>query len=207
MFESLLLCLHCIPCMVLHLSLHLLSLQFVDEVGLTHVAQHPARLRGSHNVLSHLPLHSQQPSRALGLLIPIGGIHMIQPRSPLPVYSLVTSPTAAAANPTVTGISRTPRDTLKGRFSQLQRQDTLKEMSPGNRGGPTDPKASGEMSGNSRSDSLSCRKNQGCFSVQQPSSPRTETRNLEVSTDAHVTERCVYRKSSQGQTETPSSQT
>ncbi|AWP04814.1 putative transcription factor HIVEP3-like [Scophthalmus maximus] len=77
----------------------------VDEVGPTHIAQHPPRPRGAHNLLSHLPLHSQQPSRAPSLLIPIGGIHMIQPRSLLPLYSLVSSP---AVNPAGTGDQGVP---------------------------------------------------------------------------------------------------
>ncbi|XP_028317734.1 transcription factor HIVEP2-like [Gouania willdenowi] len=59
-----------------------------------HISSNASRPRGSH-VLSHLPLHSQQPSRALSLLIPIGGIHMIQPRSTLPLYNLRSSSTAA----------------------------------------------------------------------------------------------------------------
>ncbi|XP_050934901.1 transcription factor HIVEP3 [Lates calcarifer] len=133
----------------------------VDEVGLTHITPHPTRLRGAHNLLSHLPLHSQQPSRAPSLLIPIGGIHMIQPRSPLPLYSLVCSPTTATANPTGAGTSWRPSNALKGRFSLLQRQDTLKEMSPSSRASPTGPETSGETS----PDSLSHRKSRGCFSI------------------------------------------
>ncbi|XP_023268946.1 transcription factor HIVEP3-like [Seriola lalandi dorsalis] len=179
----------------------------VDEVGLTHITPHPVRLRGAHNLLSHLPLHSQQPSRAPSLLIPIGGIHMIQPRSPLPLYRLVSSPAAATVNPTGTGTSWRPGGSLKGRFPQLPRQDTLKETSPSSRGSPAHPEALGEMSGSSRPDALLNRKSQGCFSVQRAPSPRTETRHPEVSTDAHVTGRCVYHESAQGQNETPSSQT
>ncbi|XP_040908945.1 transcription factor HIVEP2 [Toxotes jaculatrix] len=179
----------------------------VDEVGLIHITPHPTRLRGAHNLLSHLPLHSQQPSRAPSLLIPIGGIHMIQPRSPLPLYSLVSSPAAATANPAGPGTSWRLSDASKGRFPLLRRQDTLKETSPGGRTDPADPKASGEMSGSSHSDSLSHRKSQSRFSIQQPSSPRTETRRPEVSTDTHVTERCVYPDNTQGQKKTPSSQT
>ncbi|KAM9340298.1 transcription factor HIVEP3 [Symphorus nematophorus] len=163
----------------------------VDEVGLTHVTPHPTRPRVAHNLLSHLPLHSQQPSRSPSLLIPIGGIHMIQPRSLLPLYSLVSSPAAAtAANPAGTSWR-------KGRFSLLQRQDTLKETSPSSPSSPPDH-------GSSRSDALSHRKSRGCFSVQQA---ETETRRPEVNTDAHVTERCVYPETTQGQKKAPSSQT
>ncbi|XP_055750034.1 transcription factor HIVEP3-like isoform X2 [Salvelinus fontinalis] len=54
---------------------------------------------GQWGVLSHLPLHSQQLARTANLLIPIGGIHMVQPRTS-PLYSLVTSPVAAKDTPT-----------------------------------------------------------------------------------------------------------
>ncbi|KAG8005027.1 Transcription factor HIVEP3 [Nibea albiflora] len=178
----------------------------VDEVGLTHITPHPTRPRGAHNLLSHLPLHSQQPSRGPSLLIPIGGIHMIQPRSLLPLYSLVSSPTAATANSA--GTSWRLSDAPKGRLSLLQRQDTLKETSPSSPASPPEPRALGGTSGISRSDAPLHRKSRGFFSVQQqPSSPGTETRRPEVNTDAHVTERCVYPETKQGQKKAPSSQT
>ncbi|XP_029370468.1 transcription factor HIVEP3 [Echeneis naucrates] len=170
-----------------------------DEASLTHTTPHSTRLRGPHNLLSHLPLHSQQPSRAPSLLIPIGGIHMIQPRSPLPLYSLVTSPAAATVSPTGAGMSCRLRDTLKGRFSKQQRQDTLIEMSSSTRASPVSTEALGETPGSSHSDALSHKKSQGCC-------PRTETRHPEKSTAEHVTERCDY-DIAQGQKETPSSQT
>lgn len=44
-------------------------------------APHPCRSRPAHNLLSHLPLHSQRSEATPTLLIPIGGIHMIQPRA------------------------------------------------------------------------------------------------------------------------------
>lgn len=178
----------------------------MDEVGPTHITPHPTRPRGAQNLLSHLPLHSQLPSRAPSLLIPIGGIQMIQPRSPLPMYSLVCGPTAATANPAVTG---TPwrLDAPKARFSLLQQRDTLKEAPPSSRSCPPDPEALGGMSGISRSDSLPHRRRQGCFNVLQPSSPGTETRHPGVNTDAHVTERSVYPETTQGQKKAPSSQT
>ncbi|XP_041868149.1 transcription factor HIVEP3 [Melanotaenia boesemani] len=87
----------------------------VHGLALTHIAQQPSRSRGSSNLLSHLPLHSQQPSRAPSLLIPIGGIHMIQPRSPLPLYRLVSSPSASRG---------------KGRLAVPPLQDALREASP-----------------------------------------------------------------------------
>uniref|UniRef100_A0A3P9PI30 HIVEP zinc finger 3a n=1 Tax=Poecilia reticulata TaxID=8081 RepID=A0A3P9PI30_POERE len=59
------------------------------------ISPHPARPRGTNRLLSHLPLHSQQPGRTPSLLIPIGGIHMVQPRSTLPLYRLVASPAAS----------------------------------------------------------------------------------------------------------------
>ncbi|XP_022070935.1 transcription factor HIVEP3 [Acanthochromis polyacanthus] len=175
----------------------------VAEVGLTHVTPHPQRPRGAHNLLSHLPLHSQQPSRAPNLLIPIGGIHMIQPRSPLPMYKLVSSPAAAPANPTGTGASRRPSDAPKGRLALPQRWDTLKETLPSSQASPPHPGASGQMPVGARLH----RKSQGCFGVQQPSSPGTETRHAEVSRDAPVTERRVYPETTQGQKKAPSSQT
>lgn len=139
----------------LPLSLLYLVLQSVDEVGLTHFTPHPTRPRVAHNLLSHLPLHSQHPGRSPSHLIPIGGIHMIQPRSTLPVYSLVSSPIAATASPAGTSwrLSDAPK---QGRFPLPQRQDTLKET--GSRARPQDP-------GSGRSDALSHR---GCFGVQSP---------------------------------------
>ncbi|KAM8841492.1 uncharacterized protein hivep3a isoform 2-T3 [Spinachia spinachia] len=87
-----------------------------DEEGLTQGPPRPMRPRGAHTLLSHLPLHSQAPSRSPSLLIPVGGIHMIQPRSTLPLYSLVSSPAAPAAG--LAGRSRTLRDPPKGRVPQ-----------------------------------------------------------------------------------------
>ncbi|XP_007558530.1 transcription factor HIVEP3 [Poecilia formosa] len=67
-----------------------------DESSLVPIiGPHPARPRGTNRLLSHLPLHSQQPGRTPSLLIPIGGIHMVQPRSTLPLYRLVASPAAS----------------------------------------------------------------------------------------------------------------
>ncbi|XP_034402006.1 transcription factor HIVEP3 [Cyclopterus lumpus] len=178
---------------------------FVDNVGLTHTTPHHTRPRGAHTLLSHLPMHSQQPNRAPSLLLPIGGIHMIQPRSTLPLYSLVSSPAAATAGPA--GRSWKLSDAPKGRFPLLQHQDTLKEPSPNSRAGTQDPEASGGVSGSGRSDALLHRNGRGCFGVRQPSSTGTETRPPEVVTDVHVTEVCVYPQSTQGQKKAPSSQT
>ncbi|XP_013887894.1 putative protein TPRXL isoform X2 [Austrofundulus limnaeus] len=61
----------------------------VKDTGLV-FNQHPTQPGGSSSLLSHLPLHSQQPCRTPTLLISIGGIHMIQPRSTLPLYDLVS---------------------------------------------------------------------------------------------------------------------
>lgn len=167
----------------------------MGEIGLSHFAPHPTRQSGTHNVLSHLPLHSQQPSRAPSLLIPIGGIHMIQPRSFLPLYSLLCSPPATAANPAGTGTPRRLTGAPKARLSLLQRQDTLK--------GSSDPKAPGQAAAGY----LLHRKRQGCFSVQQPSSLEKEMRHQEESADAPVTQRPVYPETAQGQRDTASSQT
>ncbi|XP_031134421.2 transcription factor HIVEP3 isoform X1 [Sander lucioperca] len=163
----------------------------VDEFGLSHIPTHPARPRRALNVLSHLPLHSQGASRSPSLLIPIGGIHMIQPRSTLPLYSLVSSPVAATAS--LAGTSWRLRDAPKGRFPPLQRHDTLEEPWQHGQASPQ-----GGMSGSGRSDALLHR--------NRPS-PGTETRHLAVDTDAHVTERCVYPETTQGQKKAPSSQT
>lgn len=177
----------------------------MHEVGLTPITSHPTRPRAAHNLLSHLPLHSQQPSRAPSFLIPIGGIHMIQPRSLLSLSSLVSSPTAATANPA--GTSWRLSNARKGRSSLLQRQDTLKDRSPSSPASTSDPGASGPTSRISQSDALMNRKRQGCSGVQQPSSPGTETGRLEVNTDTLVTERCVYPETTQGQKKASSSQT
>ncbi|KAK2830053.1 hypothetical protein Q5P01_017984 [Channa striata] len=175
----------------------------VNEVGLTHIPPNPTRLRGAHNLLSHLPLHSQQLGRAPSQLIPIGGIHMIQPRSPLPFYSLVSSPTATTAKPSGAEASWRLSDPPKTRFSLLQRQDTLKEMTASGRASLPDPEELGV--GSNQSDTPLRKKTQECFGVGQLSSPGTETRHPEVSTD--VRERCVYSESTQGQKKAPSSQT
>lgn len=197
--------------------------QFVDEVGPTYVAPYPGRTRGALNILSHLPLHSQQLSRAPSLLIPIGGIHMIQPRSYLPLYSLVSSPTPHTANPPATGVERGEswraglNSPPKGRLL-LQRQDTLQEAELSNRTSPQDPATTGETSGSSQSAGPPHREGlrEGCFSIRELPSPGTETRwspsdtkpsTLHTeATDAHVTERSVYPSTSQGQ-KTPSSPT
>ena len=169
-----------------------LLLQPVDEVSLTHIPQQSTRPRGATNLLSHLPLHSQQPSRAPSLLIPIGGIHMIQPRSPLPVYSLVSSRTAATA------ASRTPSDAPKGRLAVEQRQDALKEQSPCGPSSPQSPERTGQTPAGDLLHTQS-----RSFAAQQQSSPATETRRP----GSPVRERHVYVESSQGQKKAPSSQT
>ncbi|XP_029022522.1 transcription factor HIVEP3 [Betta splendens] len=172
----------------------------VEEVGLTHVAPLPTRLRGAHNLLSHLPLHSQQLSRASSQLIPIGGIHMIQPRSPLPLYSLVSPPTAVTSRPAGSGTSWRISSTPKTRSPLLlqQQQDPLKEVTSGSRASPTDDAASGGMPRSSQSDAPLRRQNQGCSIQLLP-------QHLEVGADS--TETCVYPETTQGQKKTPSSQT
>lgn len=171
---------------------------FVDDVGLPHLPSHHMRPRGAHNLLSHLPLHSQQPSRAPNMLIPIGGIHMIQPRSPLQMYSLLSSPTANTSE-----ASMRLSDAPKGRLALPHRQDALKEMPLSSRTSLPNPEAAGQMPAGV----VPHRKSRGCFTVQQPSSPGAETSHPEVSADAPVTERRVYPENSQGQKKAPSSQT
>ncbi|XP_034747055.1 transcription factor HIVEP3 [Etheostoma cragini] len=166
----------------------------LDEFGLSHISAHPTRPRRALNVLSHLPLHSQGASRSPSLLIPIGGIHMIQPRSTLPLYSLVSSPVAATAS--LAGSSWRLRDAPKERFPLLQRHDTLKEPWQHSQASPQDPEGLGGKY--SRSDALL---------HSNPPSPGTETSHLEVDTVARVTERCGYPETPQGQKKAPSSQT
>ncbi|XP_069567602.1 transcription factor HIVEP3 [Brachyistius frenatus] len=166
----------------------------VDEVGLTHNTVHPARPRGAHNLLSHLPLHSQQPGRSQSLLISIGGMHMIQPRSLIPLYSLVSSATANTATP---GAPRRPSDAPKGRLALPLHWDALKETSPRSRASPPHAEESGPTHG----------KSPGCFGIQRPPSPGTETRHPEVSTDAPVTERRVHPENTAGQKKAPPSHT
>lgn len=156
------------------------------------------RPRGAHNLLSHLPLHSQQPSRAPNMLIPIGGIHMIPPRSPLQMYSFLSSTTANTS-----GASMRLSEAPKGRLALPHRQDVLKEMPLSSQASLPNPEATGQMPAGV----VPNKKNQGSFSIQQPLSPRTETTHLEVSADAPVRERCVYPENSQGQKKAPSSQT
>lgn len=92
----------------------------------------PQRTRGPDNLLRHLPLHSQQPGRAPSLLIPIGGIHMIQPRSLLPLYTLVSSPSLSPP-----GTSWRFSDAPKRR-SPPQRRDWLRTDPPGSRAASPD---------------------------------------------------------------------
>lgn len=180
----------------------------MDEVGPAYVSPFPSRTRGTSNILSHLPSHSQQPSRAPNLLIPIGGIHMIQPTSYLPLYSLVSSPAPHThTNPFPTRMDRARLNTPpKGRLL-LQRQDTLQEAELGDPTNPQDPEASG------RSRALGEGFREGRFSIRElpetrwpPPDAKPSTLYAEEATDAHVTERCVYPDTSQGQ-KTPSSQT
>ncbi|KAL0962173.1 hypothetical protein UPYG_G00336660 [Umbra pygmaea] len=82
------------------------SVQQSDEVHPSHL---PTRTRpsqeGHGGVLSHLPLHSQHLTRTPNLMIPIGGIHMVQPRSS-PLYSMVTSPLTAQDTPIMAGMDQ-----------------------------------------------------------------------------------------------------
>ncbi|XP_011479379.1 transcription factor HIVEP3 [Oryzias latipes] len=103
------------------------STQLRDDASLAHITVQPPRLRGAINLLSHLPLHSQQSSRTLSLLIPIGGIHMIQPRSTLPLYSLRGSSRAP------TPLCDSPKET---------QQAVLREASPSSRTAPPSPDSS-----------------------------------------------------------------
>ncbi|XP_029591054.1 transcription factor HIVEP3 isoform X2 [Salmo trutta] len=82
------------------------SVQEDDELRPPLLSPRTRPSRGGHGgVLSHLPLHSQQLARTTNLMIPIGGIHMVQPRTS-PLYSLVTSPVAAKYTPTPARMDR-----------------------------------------------------------------------------------------------------
>ncbi|KAJ7991424.1 hypothetical protein DPEC_G00283700 [Dallia pectoralis] len=73
---------------------------------LPHLSPRTRPSHGDHGgVLSHLPLHSQQLAWTPNLMIPIGGIHMVQHRTS-PLYSLVTSPTAGQNTPNLAGVDR-----------------------------------------------------------------------------------------------------
>lgn len=104
----------------------------------THFCPHLGQPRGGHSVLSHLPLHSQQPARAPSLMIPIGGIHMIQART-APLYTLARSPTSAPTSRHPSQMDRSPQKAGQSeappasRSSPLQPQDTLKETGPPSR--------------------------------------------------------------------------
>ncbi|MEQ2194343.1 hypothetical protein XENOCAPTIV_027777, partial [Xenoophorus captivus] len=128
------------------------------------ISPHTTWPQGTNKLLSHLPLHSQQPSRTLSLLIPIGGIHMVQPRSTLPLYSLVGSRTASSI------LSEAP----KVKLAVPQQQDTHKEMLANSRGGPQNPPATEQTPAGDKS-----------LTVPQPSTSRTGTER---------TDRNVYTK-------------
>ncbi|KAK5621044.1 hypothetical protein CRENBAI_014860 [Crenichthys baileyi] len=122
------------------------------------ISPHTTWPQGTNKLLSHLPLHSQQPSRTLSLLIPIGGIHMVQPRSTLPLYSLVGSRTASNI------LSEAP----KVKLEVPQQQDTHKEMLASSRGGPQNPQAAEQTPAGDKS-----------LTVPQPSTSRTGTERTE----------------------------
>uniref|UniRef100_A0A1A8H2Y4 Immunodeficiency virus type I enhancer binding protein 3a n=1 Tax=Nothobranchius korthausae TaxID=1143690 RepID=A0A1A8H2Y4_9TELE len=148
-----------------------------SEASLIHISPHLTRVRGLNNLLSHLPLHSQQPNRSPSLLIPIGGIHMIQPRSTLPLYSLVCSQTALTADPT-------SPSSPTGRFSV-----TLQQNAP-NETDQEEPEISGQSSAGEEG-----------VSVQQAST------HGKVIGHPDSLERHVYINTNQGQKTPPSSQT
>ncbi|XP_055732811.1 transcription factor HIVEP3-like isoform X2 [Salvelinus fontinalis] len=82
------------------------SVQENDEARLPILSPRTRPSRGGHGgVFSHLPLHSQQLARTPKLMIPIGGIHMVQPRTSRH-YSLVTSPVASQNTPTPAKMDR-----------------------------------------------------------------------------------------------------
>ncbi|CAB1320786.1 unnamed protein product [Coregonus sp. 'balchen'] len=110
------------------------SVQEDDEVRPPLLSPRTRPSRGGHaGVLSHLPLHSQQLARTPNLMIPIGGIHMVQPRTS-PHYSLVTSPVAAQNTPTPARMDRsmaaqnTPTQAAIDRTRSSQDTSTLTGM-------------------------------------------------------------------------------
>ncbi|XP_030645201.1 transcription factor HIVEP3 [Chanos chanos] len=79
------------------------------------VLSRPKLHRESHRVLSHLPLHSQQPTPTLSLMISIGGIQMVQARTTLHLH-----PAPAPAPPQRTAsISDRERDVGAGLRSKV----------------------------------------------------------------------------------------
>ncbi|KAM3858611.1 transcription factor HIVEP3 [Diretmus argenteus] len=186
-----------------------------DEAGPSHFTALP---RGAHSVLSHLPLHSQHPARTPSLMIPIGGIHMIQPRSTPPPYSLASGTTTPTpANPCPAGTNRLSEapPAAAARFSLLRRQDTLKETGAscsrtGLRGDCSEVK--GGKSGTSLQ--LACLPPAGLPLASLPPgqcSHRETKPSQAKASDLHhestdVTKRCVYPETAQGQ-KAPSAQT
>ncbi|XP_015251333.1 PREDICTED: transcription factor HIVEP3-like [Cyprinodon variegatus] len=102
-----------------------------ETTSTPNISNHGTQPGGTNRLLSHLPLHSQQPSRTQSLLIPIGGIHMVQPRSTLPLYSLVGSQTASTIS----------RESPKRKLAVPQKQEDHKEKLESSRGGPQSPPA------------------------------------------------------------------
>lgn len=80
--------------------------KFPGELALPPMAPHPCRSRPAHNLLSHLPLHSQRSAPTPSLLIPIGGIHMIQPR-PCSLRLFSSTATCPAGTSTTTTTTTT----------------------------------------------------------------------------------------------------
>ncbi|XP_019906066.2 transcription factor HIVEP3 isoform X2 [Esox lucius] len=82
------------------------SVQQSDEVRPPHLSPRTRLSPGSQGgVFSHLPLHSQQQAWTPNLMIPIGGIHMLQSRTS-PLYSLVTGPMVGQNIPSLAGMDR-----------------------------------------------------------------------------------------------------
>ncbi|XP_059899674.1 transcription factor HIVEP3 isoform X2 [Gadus macrocephalus] len=79
----------------------------------------PPPPRSPPGLLSHLPLHSQQPAAGAppGLTIAIGGIHMIQPRR-APPYRPACGPGAGGPSP------------LRGRLEQEEEEEQEEEAGP-----------------------------------------------------------------------------
>ncbi|KAM6958822.1 transcription factor HIVEP3 [Aplochiton taeniatus] len=90
-----------------------------------HLPPRPGGSRGAQRVLSHLPLHSQQPTRGASFMVPIGGIHMVKARTG-PLYSLPRSPVPAVEGRWAAGLGGGPG----ARPSSLMRQDTRREAGP-----------------------------------------------------------------------------
>ncbi|XP_046875736.1 transcription factor HIVEP3 isoform X1 [Hypomesus transpacificus] len=188
--------------------------QLVQGSRPPHLLPRPGLPQGVQGVLSHLPLHSQQLARTPSLMIPIGGIHMVQPRTS-PLYSLVRSPVTAPApygpggehGAWTAGL----RKNLLGRFPSLERQDSLREGGPSSHTSHQDHrvrevrdrKCTPRVCLGTRAAGSPGEESEPCCSAQGDSS-HTHAQGV---THTHTPDGSVFPETSQGQSSPPSCQT